>query len=48
MEPPAVTSCGVGSHSSSNSGSGNIQQHGQTPKYFLFLILFINCLSILY
>ncbi|CAK5084002.1 unnamed protein product [Meloidogyne enterolobii] len=32
MEPPAVTSCGVGSHSSSNSGSGNIQQHGQTPK----------------
>ncbi|CAK5029735.1 unnamed protein product [Meloidogyne enterolobii] len=31
MEPPAVTSCGVGSHSSSNSG-GNIQQHGQTPK----------------
>ncbi|KAL7073074.1 hypothetical protein ACQ4LE_007999 [Meloidogyne hapla] len=32
MEPPAVTSCGVGGHSSSNSGGGNIQQHSQTPK----------------
>ncbi|KAF7635166.1 One cut domain family member [Meloidogyne graminicola] len=31
MEPPAVTSCGVGSHSSASSG-GNSQQHGQTPK----------------